>query len=64
MSVDYSGIKGVRKALPFSTAGLNDHLVHTSVVLSRALGRGGCGSEGGREGISKTTLSLELPLRM
>lgn len=63
MSVDYSGIKGVRKALPFS-AGLNDHLVHTSVVLFRALGRGGCGSDDGREGISKTTLSPGHSLQM
>lgn len=50
MSVDYSGIKSVREALPFFSAGLNDHLVLTSVVLSRALGRGGCGSDWRWEG--------------
>lgn len=34
ISVDYSGIKGVRKALPFSSAGLYDHLVHTLQLCS------------------------------
>lgn len=38
--------------------------MHAEVVISRPLGRGGCGSEGRREDISKGTLSLGLPLQM